>query len=232
MSQRGVSLIELVAGIAVSAMAFLTVVKWWSSSNQMNSDLARIAQTEQTLRLFLETQKKHISLAGNLNPVPTINSFLLPKYALPSSGPSQPAKYYCLQVPRLALTETIWTACLKAPSSVALSPGDLALMTDCTPCGNQSFPAIRFIRSDQPGLTFRFSGAQESSAPSLASLADDGTTLAESLCVNSNASQTLFNLRLRALVRFGNGTRVIEMSASVPIPQANPAGIQVLSTGP
>ena len=232
---KGVSLLELVIGMVVTGGVTLAVINFSSSAmqGQKNSNLR--SQTEQKMRIFLETQKKRIALSLPSNPNNNC-SILDAAPTVPICGAEINFRTLKLNRFRDPLTstgpfdETTTTVCLPAPIGLVIDPA----IRDCTPCLVGEVPVVRTTTDN--GVVLRFSGAQEIGANNIA---DDGVTLASALCITHNPlsipanpnSFTLLNLRLRTLVLQNKETRLLEMSASVPTPRLQPGNIRVLSSG-
>ncbi len=242
---KGVSLLELVAGIFITGGVTLAIVKFSSSALQANKNSNLRARTEQKMRLFLERQKKHIVSSLPFEPSQLLNNNCSILGVAPTAtdcgnsnkvfttlilkrfnNPLKPAEFF---------TETITTMCVPAPTNVNIDPNTLALMNSCTPCEPRMVPVVR-TRFSNNSTVLRFSGAQENSANS--NIADDGSTLASALCITHGPlatgdpnSFTLLNLRLRTLVLQNKEARLLEMVASIPTPRPQPGGVRVLSSG-
>ena len=253
---KGVTLVELAIGTAVTGVVALGVTMLYVNSNQsqMNSNLK--SQAEQQMRAFLEATKKHLSLARNPysnsagsflnasfqnrncsffttntptkdncgNPALTFSKLIIDRYG----DPAQPSSYF---------TETITTECLATPSNIKIDAALKAEIIRCTPCTLGQLPVIRIRRSNANGVVMRFSGALESQGS--ANLADDGITVASSLCAtheplltptDPQSFQTV-TIRLKTLVKQNqNQVRALELSAAALLPKPISGGVRVLST--
>ena len=239
---KGVSLLELVVGMVVTGGVTLAIVNFSSNAMQAQKNSNLRSQTEQKMRLFLETQKEKIALSLPNAPDPNNNCKILDDSSPPFTKCKNKSTFNTLKLSSFKdpLTstgpffDTTQTECIAAPVGVANSSA-LKTIRECTPCTDKQIPVVRTRRNTIPGLVLRFSGDQEKDN----SIADDGSTLASALCITHNAlvnplnpsSFTLLNLRLRTLVLQTNEPRLLEISASIPTPRLQPGGVRVLSSG-
>ena len=229
---KGVSLLELVVGIVVTGGVGLVIAQFSSNAMQAQKNSNLIAQTEQKMRIFLETQKKRIALSLPSNPNNNC-SILDAAPTVPICGAEINFRTLKLNRFRDPLTstgpfdETTTTQCVAPPPRVIIDPIALAALQDCTPCTGVEVPVVTTTAN---GIVLRLSGGQQT---------DAAPTLASALCITHNPlsipanpnSFTLLNLRLRTLVLQNKETRLLEMSASVPTPRLQPGGVRVLSSG-
>jgi Tfp pilus assembly protein PilE len=255
LSSKGVSLIELMIGSAITGVIALSVIQFSQSStrNQLNS--IQRSQAETQMRAFMEATKKHISLSrnpysgntGSLLDAAFQNrncSFLISGTPSLKNCGDPKLQFSKLMIDRFGqaenpstyFTETISTECLPKPSYWRIDATTHAKITECSICKNTELPVVRIRFSNQPQLTLRFSGGAES--PTSANIAEDGIAVASNLCVTHSpmvtsdpqSFQTL-TLRLRTLVKQSpNEVKLLELSAAVPLPQPISGGVRVLST--
>lgn len=251
---KGVTLIELMIGVVLSGVTLMGLSRFYSSAIQFQKNSSIISQADQQMRLFLQAQKKHITLARNPYPAPgsiltqTYQnrncSFLVAGIPTMINCGNPNLKFSTLIIERFRnaedpatyFTERLRVECANPPADIVLDAPTRAAMTNCTPCGGLRLPVIRITRSDSLGSVYRMSGARESAGS--AALSEEGVTVATSLCITHNGptdpanpnSFNLFSLRLRALVRQGNLVKLRELTTTVPTPAQGPGGVHVFSS--
>jgi type II secretory pathway pseudopilin PulG len=252
---RGVSLIELMIGGAIAGAVIVGVARFIDNSKNAEKNAIARAKAESTMRVFIESHKKHLATARNpyLGAGPFLNlpfqnrncSFLnITNPSFSNCGDSNLNfnqlsidRFYNATAPTTYFTQNVTTQCVAQPVGVAITQSDSLLIRNCTPCANGQVPIIRIMGTNQPGVVKRFSDVAENATN--ANNADDGVSLAASLCVTheplSNPADPnsfrILNLRIRTLVRQNKSVRLLELTSSAPLPTQSADGVRVLSSG-